>query len=55
MKEISFSNKITIPLKLVQTLRYGENSHQLAGFYQDYGNNDPRYNESIEVRLLISL
>lgn len=34
----SFPNELTIPSKLVQTLRYGENSHQVAAFYKDSGN-----------------
>jgi phosphoribosylaminoimidazolecarboxamide formyltransferase/IMP cyclohydrolase len=32
-----FAPQITIPLHLVQTLRYGENSHQKAAFYKDAG------------------
>jgi phosphoribosylaminoimidazolecarboxamide formyltransferase/IMP cyclohydrolase len=32
-----FSTEMTIPLHLVQTLRYGENSHQHAAFYRDSG------------------
>lgn len=32
-----FSTTLTIPLHLVQTLRYGENSHQKAAFYRDSG------------------
>lgn len=35
--EVQFSKDMTIPLQLVQTLRYGENSHQLAAFYRDSG------------------
>ena len=35
-----FTDKLTIPATLVQTLRYGENSHQLAAFYKDSGNID---------------
>lgn len=30
-----FAKEITIPLRLVQTLRYGENAHQEAAFYRD--------------------
>ncbi|MBY0379877.1 MAG: bifunctional phosphoribosylaminoimidazolecarboxamide formyltransferase/IMP cyclohydrolase, partial [Burkholderiales bacterium] len=32
-----FNEKLTIPASLVQTLRYGENSHQEAAFYKDSG------------------
>lgn len=32
-----FPNTINIPANLVQTLRYGENSHQQAAFYRDSG------------------
>lgn len=32
-----FGTEMTIPLHLVQTLRYGENSHQHAAFYRDSG------------------
>lgn len=38
--EVIFPNELTIPAKLVQTLRYGENSHQVAAFYQDSGKID---------------
>ena len=38
--EIVFPQQLTIPAKLVQTLRYGENSHQTAAFYKDSGNID---------------
>ncbi len=36
--EIIFGEELTIPLKLAQTLRYGENSHQMAAFYKDTTN-----------------
>lgn len=36
--EVVFPKELTIPAKLVQTLRYGENSHQTAAFYKDSGN-----------------
>ncbi|MCE3268009.1 MAG: purH [Burkholderiales bacterium] len=32
-----FATKMTIPLHLMQELRYGENSHQHAAFYRDNG------------------
>lgn len=35
-----FPEQLTIPAQLVQTLRYGENSHQVAAFYKDSGNID---------------
>ena len=35
--EIDFYNEFTIPARLVQKLRYGENSHQTAAFYRDSG------------------
>lgn len=38
--EVVFSTELTIPAKLVQTLRYGENSHQSAAFYADSGKID---------------
>ena len=34
----AFPNELTIPAKLAQVLRYGENSHQDAAFYKDSGN-----------------
>ena len=33
-----FNEEITIPARLVQKLRYGENPHQDAAFYKDVGN-----------------
>jgi phosphoribosylaminoimidazolecarboxamide formyltransferase/IMP cyclohydrolase len=36
----SFPQELTIPAKLVQELRYGENAHQVAAFYKDSGNID---------------
>ena len=36
--ESPFITELTIPAKLVQTLRYGENSHQQAAFYRDTQN-----------------
>lgn len=36
--ETSFINESTIAQKLTQTLRYGENSHQVSAFYRDSGN-----------------
>jgi phosphoribosylaminoimidazolecarboxamide formyltransferase / IMP cyclohydrolase len=35
--EAKFVKEMTIPLHLVQNLRYGENSHQAAAFYRDSG------------------
>ncbi|MBP9741855.1 MAG: bifunctional phosphoribosylaminoimidazolecarboxamide formyltransferase/IMP cyclohydrolase [Burkholderiales bacterium] len=35
-----FPEQLTIPAQLLQTLRYGENSHQVAAFYKDSGNID---------------
>ncbi len=32
---IHFNQELTIPLKLSQVLRYGENNHQIAAFYKD--------------------
>lgn len=40
LPSMNFSTEFTIPVKLVQTLRYGENSHQVAAFYKDSGNID---------------
>lgn len=39
-KEVIFAKEMTIPAKLVQELRYGENAHQRAAFYRDSGNID---------------
>ncbi len=39
-EEVSYPEELTIPAKLVQTLRYGENSHQTAAFYKDSGKID---------------
>ncbi|MFN8770447.1 MAG: bifunctional phosphoribosylaminoimidazolecarboxamide formyltransferase/IMP cyclohydrolase [Neisseriaceae bacterium] len=39
-QEALFKEELTIPAKLVQTLRYGENSHQMAAFYRNSGNID---------------
>lgn len=36
--ETNFVSEFTIANKLVQTLRYGENSHQASAFYRDSGN-----------------
>lgn len=36
--DIIFNEELTVPAKLIQTLRYGENSHQIAAFYKDSGN-----------------
>lgn len=36
--QIKFNAEFTLPVKLSQTLRYGENSHQVAAFYKDSGN-----------------
>ncbi|MFN7094596.1 MAG: bifunctional phosphoribosylaminoimidazolecarboxamide formyltransferase/IMP cyclohydrolase, partial [Burkholderiales bacterium] len=36
----NFNAELTIPAKLVQNLRYGENAHQVAAFYKDSGNID---------------
>lgn len=38
--DIKLSKEFTIPLKLQQELRYGENSHQIAAFYRDHGDID---------------
>lgn len=35
LNEIKFPENMTIPLKLSQELRYGENPHQEAGFYRE--------------------
>lgn len=37
-KTTTFVQELTIPSKLVQTLRYGENAHQESAFYKDSGN-----------------
>lgn len=37
---VSFKEELTVPVKLLQVLRYGENSHQVAAFYRDRGNID---------------
>ncbi len=39
-EEVIYPEELTISAKLVQALRYGENSHQTAAFYKDSGKID---------------